>query len=110
MKDEDRKLWTDRINDYRSSGLTAVKWAEDRGVAVHKLRYYINKFNKEKKPKSNTNPKEIQWASIIPKAAPIADNKPNNSLKVTVSNAIIDVAPGFDEDTFKSVVRILSQC
>ena len=43
MKEEDRKLWTDRINDYRSSGLTVVKWAEDRGIAVHKLRYYINK-------------------------------------------------------------------
>ena len=47
MNDEDRKLWTERIEDYRSSGLTAAKWALDKGVAVHKLRYYINKFNSE---------------------------------------------------------------
>lgn len=38
---------------------------EDRGVAVHKLRYYINKFNKEKsndesiKASGNT-----KWASL----------------------------------------------
>lgn len=32
MKEEDRKLRIDRIDDYRSSGLTTVKWAEDRGV------------------------------------------------------------------------------
>lgn len=53
MKDEDRKLWEDRIADYRSSGLTAFKWAEDRGIAVHSLRYYIHKFNKEKKLESD---------------------------------------------------------
>lgn len=39
MKEADRKLWTERINDYRASGLTAIKWADDRGVAIHKLRY-----------------------------------------------------------------------
>ena len=53
MKDEGRKLWTDRINDYRSNGLTATKWYEDRGIAIHKFRYYINKFNKEKKQNLN---------------------------------------------------------
>ena len=53
MKNEDRKLWTDRINDYRTSGLTAVKWAKDRDIAVHRLRYYIHNFNKEKKLESN---------------------------------------------------------
>ena len=35
MKDEERKLWTDHINSYRNSGLTAVKWAEDNNVSVH---------------------------------------------------------------------------
>ncbi len=26
MKEEDRKLWADRIKDYKASRLTAVKW------------------------------------------------------------------------------------
>ncbi len=109
MKDEGRKLWTDRINDYRASGLTAVKWAEDRGVSVHKLRYYIHKFNKEKKQNSNQESKENKWTSIVP-GETIVDNKSNNPLKVIIGNATIEVASGFDEDTFKSVVRILSRC
>lgn len=109
MKEEDRKLWTDRINDYRSSGLTAVKWAEDRGIAVHKLRYYINKFNKEKKQNSNQKPKEIQWTSVVPVETKV-ENKSNNPLKITIGKAAVEVAPGFDEVTFQSVIRILSQC
>ncbi len=59
MKDEDRKLWTDRINDYRSSGLTAVKWAEDRSVSVHKLRYYIHNLIRKRKRIQTKNLKRL---------------------------------------------------
>lgn len=113
MKEEDRKLWTERINDYRSSGLTAVKWAEDRGVAVHKLRYYINKFNKENKEKSNDESVKgsgnTKWASLALEN-PIVEEKSKNPLKITIGKATIVVNPGFNEDTFQSVIRILSQC
>ncbi len=30
MKDGDRKLWTEQIQDYRNSGLTAVECTEER--------------------------------------------------------------------------------
>ena len=109
MKEEDRKLWTDRIKDYRASGLTAVKWSEKNNVSVHKLRYYINKFNKEKKLESKQESKEPKWVSVVPEK-PIVENKSESPLKITIGKATIEVVPGFDEDTFKSVIRILSQC
>lgn len=31
---------TDKINDYRSKGLSVVKMTENRNIAVHKLRLY----------------------------------------------------------------------
>jgi hypothetical protein len=65
MKEDERKLWTERINDYRSSALTAVKWSEVNNLSVHKLRYYINKFNKENKLESNGTSSEIKWVPIV---------------------------------------------
>lgn len=109
MNEENRKLWTERIEDYRSSGLTAAKWADNKGIAVHKLRYYINKFNKEKKQNSNKEPKELKWASVVP-IAPLAEDKANNPLRIIIGKATIEVVPGFDKDVFESVIRILSQC
>ena len=113
MKEEDRKLWTERINDYRASGLTAVKWAEDREVAVHKLRYYINKFNKENKEKSNDESIKgsgnTKWASLALENL-IVEERSNDPLKITIGKATIEVVSGFDEATFQSVIRILSQC
>ena len=108
MKEEDRKLWTERIEDYRFSGLTPVKWSEKNDVSVHKLRYYINKFNKEKKQESNQELSKPQWAAIVPKKE-IANKKPHSSLNVIIGKSTIEVAPGFDQDTFKDIVRILSK-
>lgn len=106
MNSEDRKLWTDRIEDYRSSGLTAAKWAEDKGVAVHKLRYYINKFNNEMKSQESN---ELQWTTVVPIDS-VQKNKSDNPLKIIVGKATVEVVSGFDKDTFESVIRILSQC
>lgn len=33
-----------------------------------------------------------------------------NPLKVTIGKATIEVVSGFDEATFQSVIRVLSQC
>ena len=38
------------------------------------------------------------------------ENKSNNPLKITIGKATVEVTPGFDEVTFQSVIRILSQC
>lgn len=104
MNDDERKLWADRIEDYRSSGLTAVKWCEERGLSVHTLRYRINKFNKEKKQES----KEVHWKAVLPEKPKVYE-KTVSSLRVTIGNSTIEVAEGFDPNTFKEVVRILSQ-
>lgn len=109
MKDDERKLWIERIEDYRSSGLTAVKWAEGKCIAVHKLRYYINKFNKEKKQEFSQESQKTTWVSVMPTNG-IVEDKSSKSLKVTIGKATIEITPGFDQDTFKSLVGILSQC
>ena len=109
MKDEERKLWNERINNYRTSGLTAVKWAEGNNVSVHKLRSCIAKFNKEKKQSSITNSGVKEWIPLIPsKSIDLTESiKP---LKVTIGQATIEVNSGFDQNTLKSLIEILSQC
>lgn len=102
MNDDERNLWIQRIEDYRSSGLTAIKWCENNGVSVHKLRYRINKFNKENNHQSG----ETKWASVTP-SAPINSKELNTSIKVLIGNATVEIVPGFDPDTLKSIVDIL---
>ncbi|MDD4752918.1 MAG: hypothetical protein PHT78_06665 [Desulfitobacteriaceae bacterium] len=98
------KNWIDLIQDYKSSGLTAAKWCEEKGFKVHILRYHINKLNKEKKKASN----ETQWASVVP-ANLTVDEPVAKPLKVIIGQSTIEVNSGFDPDTLKAVVKVLCE-
>ena len=42
-----QELWKLRINDYRSSGLTALEWCSQNSLALSTLRYWIYRLNKK---------------------------------------------------------------
>lgn len=98
-----REIWIKRIQDYKSSGLTAAKWCEKNGLTVHALRYRIHKFNKEKKQQESN---QTQWGSVVPTPSEVTEVKP---LKVTIGHSTIEINPGFDLTTFETVVRILKE-
>lgn len=103
MNSSKEKIWIERIKDYKSSGLTASKWCEDNNIPIHKLRYQITKSNKENKEES----KNTKWATAT--VAKSIDNKEIvKPLKVIIGHSTIEVAPGFDSNTFQTVVKILS--
>lgn len=104
MNDKEREFWIERIETYKSSGLTATQWCKEEGMAVHKLRYRITQFNKEKQDKST----KTKWTTVI--AKDIIEEKSASLLKVIIGKSIIEISSGFDPDTFESVVKILSQC
>ena len=104
MNDKDREFWIERIEAYKDSGLSAAQWCKEEGIAVHKLRYRITQFNKEKEDKAT----KTKWTTVIPKNT--IEEKSLSPLKVIIGISTIEISPGFDLDTFESVVKILSQC
>ncbi len=109
MKEQDRKLWMDRIKSYRSSGKIAATWCKENDVPLHSLRHYICKFNKENKLESMEEIKETKWAELdIPNITKSERN--SDRLKITIGQATIEIGSNFDPDIFESVARILSRC
>lgn len=104
MNDQEREFWIERIETYKNSGLSATQWCKEEGIAVHKLRYRITQFNKEKQDK----PTKIKWTTVIPKET--IEERSLSPLKVIIGISTIEISPGFDADTFEAVVKILSQC
>lgn len=60
MPDFTRKLspeeWNELIQNYRSSGLTAVQWCEAHGFKVNQLRWQMTK-----RQKLNQDDRTIKW-------------------------------------------------
>ncbi len=48
------KYWTQQINAYRASGLSAKKWCEDNQVNVHTLTVWITRLNLQQNKTANS--------------------------------------------------------
>lgn len=106
MRGKEREDWIEKIKTYRASGLTASQWCKEQGIAVHRLRYRITQFNKERKE----NLTKTKWSCISIKDEVEQEENSSSKLKVTIGKSTIEISPGFDLDTFESVVKVLSKC
>jgi hypothetical protein len=51
----------------------------------------------------------VQWTSVALEKEG-SEDKSNNPLKIIIGKFMIEVSPGFDLDSFESVVKVLSKC
>ena len=100
-----REMWVGHIENYRASGSTAAKWCEETGTNIYTLKSWIRKFNKE----NLFHRADTQWITMRTNdAGPLQNISP---LIIKIGCSSIEVRPGFDIPTFKSVVGILvEQC
>ncbi|WP_139902291.1 IS66 family insertion sequence element accessory protein TnpA [Clostridium thermarum] len=90
--------WQQLIADYRSSGLTGPVWCQQKQLSIHKLRYWINKFNKAE---FKEEPRQ-QWVSVKTNLSITT-----TSITVKVGKAEISVSQDFDKELFADVVQSL---
>ncbi len=93
---EKTKLWEDRITDYLSSGLTQKAWCEENNIPGHQLAYWLRK-HRAKVVEQPTN----RWVSLPTSQAA------GSGVSLKLGKVVLEVEPGFDEQTFASVLRAL---
>ncbi|MBW4085838.1 IS66 family insertion sequence element accessory protein TnpB [Paenibacillus sp. S150] len=89
--------WTERIRDYRSSGLTMSVWCEAQGLTLHQLKYWLRKIDSSQ-PRSST-PSFIP-VTVSPRSSPPA-------LTLRIGPASLDVQEGFSPELLRQVVQAL---
>ena len=89
--------WSERVEAWRASGVSASQFAHDQGLAVSTLRYWASRLSKAPKP---------HFLRLVTK--PSAAPPPSSSeLVVEVGAARIRLTPGFDAALLSDVVHAL---
>ncbi|MBE0339745.1 IS66 family insertion sequence element accessory protein TnpB [Paenibacillus sp. 28ISP30-2] len=89
--------WTERIRDYRASGLTMSAWCEAQGVTLHQLKYWLRKMDSS--IPSTSTPHFIPVTVSSPSSSP--------SLTLRIGLASLDVQEGFSPELLRQVVQAL---
>lgn len=105
MKNESlRQLWSDRITEWKSSGLTASAWSIQNDLNVHTLKYWIQKFNKEKLSVQKTD-----WVTL---ESPKVEDKWSTSheyIKIHIGNALVEVPTTVGSETLRCIFESLDR-
>jgi hypothetical protein len=103
-KNELRKQWKDRIESYRSSGLTMSAWCSANGFTLDQLKYWLYKGKKKETPA--TAPQSTP--AFVSVAVTSAAEQRSSVLWIEVGSARIEVQHGFQPELLREVVAALS--
>jgi transposase len=98
------KLWSDRIKQWRSSGLGVNEFAKSIGVSRFQFHYWRQRLEPEK-PRSPNDPRFIELVNLA-SAAPA----PPPCIEIVAPNGItVRVPPSFDPDTLCRVLAFVKE-
>ena len=92
-KEELRRVWSERVAEYRASGLTGKAWCELRGLKQHQLWYWVKRENEAGGGE--------RWLEVS-----LTEVEPGLCLKV--AHVSIEIRQGFDPDLLLAAVRALA--
>lgn len=109
------RIWRERVSEWRTSGLSAVKFALGRDFSPHQLWYWRAKFRHEigaaATPTTAVATPTVAQADRMPLARVVRRFTPQQTtvapkalLSVEIMGVHIAVPPGFDRATFSAVL------
>lgn len=97
-----KELWKDRVENFRTSGLSGRQWCAQRGLKVNQLHYWRHKLEP-----TDAVASEATWMTLDTTASA---HPPGETLLVHVGPATITVHPEFDPTFLQRVVQVLATC
>ena len=94
MSKERQRVWSERVADFKASGLTGKEWCESRGLKQHQLWYWV-------KRESESEAQAQQWVEV--ELSDVA----HPGLVIKVAHVSIEVHRGFDPSLLLAVTRAL---
>ncbi|MEK4877003.1 MULTISPECIES: IS66 family insertion sequence element accessory protein TnpA [Paenibacillus] len=89
--------WTERIRDYRASGLTMSAWCEAQGLTIHQLKYWLRKID-------SSQPHSFAPSFIPVTVSPLSSP---SSLTLRIGRTSLEVQAGFSPELLRQVVQAL---
>lgn len=93
-----RAEWEKRVRRWKSSGLTAARFAQSQGLNPRTLTWWSSQLRRPDAPTAPT---------FVEVVAPM--EQPQNALEVKVGELLVVVPVGFDEETLRRLVRALGK-
>lgn len=88
--ENDRKRWKKKVEDFKSSGLTATEFSKQNGISPHQFHYWKNKFSgKTKHVEKPPTPKPSPLIKVITAPPPLPQDLPDPQWLAALIKALV---------------------
>jgi len=101
-KEELRVAWRERIEAYKASGQTQIAFCSKHGLHIKQFNYWLRKHRSENRA---TDRNASGWVTLDVKEH--TDCLQDNSLKIRLGQATVEVKPGIDQKLLLDVLKTL---
>lgn len=102
-------MWSERVEAWRSSGLTSKAFCEGKDFTAGGLRHWAYRLRQTRPRKQGTLSVRVAKVVPVPRPSPAPEPAPPSApLVLEVGGVRIAVRPGFDRPTLAAVVDVLS--
>jgi len=97
--------WSERVKDWRQSGLTARAYAKERGWSWQSLRYWSSELGKRQRlPAGAPSPRAPRMVRVR-----ATERRESAGFTLRVNGAELDVRSGFDAGLLREVLSALRE-
>jgi hypothetical protein len=110
--------WAELVEAWEASGRTASTFAAEQGVSEASLRWWKTELSRRarkqgarRSPGPGRRTTRVAVARVVREgeAPPVAAERPRGSIELVLAGARVVIAPGFDAQLLRELVRALSE-
>ena len=106
-KEEKTKLWSDRIQQYQTSGQTCKQWCTENGIPLSTMGYWIRRFAKEEPASESEQDMVFVRLPSEQEAARKLLSEESSSVRIFISDSIrIEISDSCRPELMESILSI----
>ena len=110
-RQSNREKWRERVQRWKDGGLTAQQFASEMGLNYHTLLYWSSRLKRDetgtdRTTQRETTPEFIEVTETITREKSVLAR---SGLELLISDVLIKVPVGVDEQTLRRVLLVIRQ-
>ena len=114
---DNRAVWTERVAEWKASGLTSKAYCEGKPFTAGGLRHWAHRLRQQEQRKTQQPP--VRLARVVRKAGPQSREAERGrsavehttvpaALAIECGSMRVSVAPGFDRELLAAVLEVVA--
>lgn len=101
---ENKELWVQRVEEFKSSNLNQTTWCEENEIKVSSLRYWLRKLDPNSVVKPDNPSDGFEFASVS-----ITEAQISSAVTLEIKDVKLSIVKDYDEMLLLKLIKTLKK-